>query len=216
MSDDRAAREAVIAAARRTVALGLTHGTSGNVSVRDGSGLLITPTALPYDALAPADIVRLDAEGRPGPGQRAPSTEWRIHRDLYAARSDCAAVVHAHPPYATAIACLRKDLPAVHYMVALAGGPSVRCAAYATFGTAELSAAALTALEGRKACLLANHGIVAIGAGLDEALRVAEEVERVAEVYWLALAAGTPAILDDEEMARVLERFASYGRRPDK
>ena len=212
---DRAAREAVIAAARRTVALGLTHGTSGNVSVRDGPGLLITPTALPYDGLVPADIVRLDAEGRPEPGQRAPSTEWRIHRDIYLARAELGAVVHAHPPWATAIACLRKDLPAVHYMVALAGGSSVRCAAYATFGTAELSAAALAALDGRKACLLANHGLVAAGADLDEALRVAEETERVAQVYCLALAAGTPCLLDDAEMARVVERFRSYGRRPD-
>ena len=211
---DRAAREAVIAAARRTMALGLTHGTSGNVSVRDGTGLLITPTAIPYDALGPDDIVRLDADGRPAPGQRAPSTEWRIHRDLYAARPDLGAVVHAHPPHATAIACLRKDLPAVHYMVALAGGSSVRCAAYATFGTPELSAAALAALDGRKACLLANHGLVAAGADLDEAVRVAEETERVAEVYWLALAAGTPCLLDDAEMARVVERFREYGRRP--
>jgi L-fuculose-phosphate aldolase len=213
---DRAARETVIAAARRTVALGLTHGTSGNVSVRDGPALLITPTAIPYDALEPADIVRLDAEGRPGPGQRAPSTEWRIHRDVYAARPEFGAVVHVHPPYATAIACLRKDLPAVHYMVALAGGSSVRCAAYATFGTAELSAAALEALADRKACLLANHGLVAAGADLDEALRVAEETERVAQVYWLALAAGTPCLLDDAEMARVAERFKSYGRQSDK
>jgi L-fuculose-phosphate aldolase len=209
---DQALREAVVAAARRMVELGLTHGTSGNLSVRAGPGLLITPTALPWHLLGPDHIVRLDAAGLPEPGAGAPSTEWRIHRDIYAARGEAGAVLHAHPPYATAIACLGKDLPAVHYMVAVAGGASVRCAGYATFGTAELSAAALAALEGRTACLLANHGIVALGADLDEALRVAEEIERVAQVYWLALAAGTPRILDDAEMLRVLQSFASYGR----
>jgi len=209
---DQALRETVVAAARRMVELGLTHGTSGNVSVRAGPGFVITPTAVPWHLLVPDDLVRQDAAGVAEPGAGAPSTEWRIHRDIYAARAETGAVVHAHPPYATAVACLRMDLPAVHYMVAVAGGVSVRCAEYATFGTAKLSAAALAALEGRKACLLANHGIVTLGADLGEALRVAEEIERVAQVYLLALAAGTPRILDDAEMLRVLQRFESYGR----
>ncbi len=209
-----AERQAVLAVARRTVALGLTHGTSGNVSARVAGGFLITPTGIAYEALSPQDIVLCDPSGTPQPGERHPSSEWRIHRDLYAARPDAFGVVHTHSPYATAISCLRRDLPAVHYMVAVAGGPDIRCAEYATFGTAELSAHALRALEGRLACLLANHGVVAVGPDLARALRVAEEVERAAQLYWLTLAAGAPVILDDTEMQRVRERFRTYGRQP--
>lgn len=201
-----------MAAGHRLVAMGLSHGTSGNLSVRTAGGLLITPSGIPYDAIGPGDIVPLAEDGTPAPGSAAPSSEWRIHRDIYAARPDAGAVVHAHPPHATAIACLRRDIPAAHYMVAAAGGSSIRCATYATFGTAELSANTLTALEGRQACLLANHGIVALGADLTRALALAHEVERVAEVYGRALAAGAPVILDDAEMARVLERYRSYRR----
>lgn len=201
----------VVATARRMVALGLSHGTTGNVSVRIPSGLLITPSAVPYASMTARDVVRLAADGTPVRGTRRPSSEWRIHRDIYAARPDAGAVVHAHPPYSTTIACLRRDLPAVHYGIAAAGGAPVRCAPYATFGTAGLSAAAVQALEGRKACLLANHGLVALGADADEALHVAEEVERVAELYWRTLAAGTPVFLDEAEMERVADRFRDYG-----
>ncbi len=207
-----ALRRAVISTSRRTLRAGLTHGTSGNVSARVGEGFLVTPTGVPYDELEPADLVVLDLDGRVRHGRRRPSSEWRIHRDLYAARRDVGAVVHAHPPFATTVACLRHDLPAVHYAIAAAGGASVRCAAYATFGTEQLSASAVAALQGRTACLLANHGLVAVGADLDHALRTAEEVERVAELYWRSLCAGTPVLLDAEEMARVLERFRDYGQ----
>lgn len=205
-------RRAVARAACRLESLGLTHGTSGNVSARVSGGFLITPTGVPADAIAPEAVVLCDEAGTPAPGEHAPSSEWRIHRDIYAARREAGAVVHTHSPYATAVACLRRPLPAVHYMVAAAGGTDIRCAEYATFGTAELSAHALAALEGRQACLLANHGVVALGPGLDAAVRIALEVERVAQVYWLALAAGTPSVLGEEEMTRVLERFRTYGQ----
>jgi len=205
-------RHAVIRTAQHTLATGLTHGTSGNVSARTPGGFYVTPTGVPYDALQPSDIAELDMDGTVMSGDRRPSSEWRIHRDVYASRADAGAVVHVHPPFATTIACLRRDLPAVHYMIAAAGGPTVRCAAYATFGTAELSRAVLEALEGRTACLMANHGLVALGADLDAACTVATEIEKVAEIYWRTLAAGEPAILSHDEMAQVLERFTDYGQ----
>ena len=209
---DWSLRRAVIRTAQRTQAAGLTHGTSGNVSARTPGGFFVTPTGVLYDALQPSDIVELDLAGNAVRGSRRPSSEWRIHRDVYAARDEAGAVVHVHPPFATTVSCLRRDLPAVHYMIAAAGGATVRCAAYATFGTEQLSAAVLAALDGRQACLMANHGLVALGADLDTALKVAVEIEKVAEIYWRALAAGEPVILDDAEMARVVERFKDYGR----
>ncbi len=205
-------RKDVIATARRTVDEWLTHGTSGNVSARDRGGFWVTPTGIPYESLDPSDLVLLDLDGNVVRGNRRPSSEWRIHRDIYAARPEAGAVVHVHPPFATTISCLRKDLPAVHYMIAVAGGSTVRCAEYATFGTAELSEHTLVALEGRTACLLANHGLVALGADRAAAFRTALEVERVAELYWRALTAGAPVILDQEEMDRVVERFRDYGQ----
>ncbi len=207
-----ALRRDLIATARRTLSAGLTHGTSGNVSARTSEGFLVTPTGMPFDDLQPSDLVGLDLAGRTVSGRRRPSSEWRIHRDIYRSRPGAAAVVHAHPRFATTISCLRRDLPAVHYMIAAAGGATVRCAGYATFGTEELSQSALAALEGRDACLLANHGVVAVGETLAAALRVAEEVEHVAELYWRALAAGEPVLLSDAEMADVLERFRDYGQ----
>lgn len=199
-----------MAAGRRMVGLGLSHGTTGNLSVRIPGGLLITPSGIAYQSIGPADLVEMDMDGTPAEGAAAPSSEWRIHRDVYAGRPEVGAIVHAHPPHATAIACLRRDIPAVHYLVGLAGGESIRCAEYATFGSAELSANTVSALEGRTACLLANHGIVTVGAGLTAALDLAHEVERMAEVYWLALAAGRPVILDPSEMTEVVERLRSY------
>ncbi len=208
-----ALRRSVIATARRTEAVGLTHGTSGNVSARTDGGFLVTPTGIPYDELQPSDIVLLDLAGRGSAHQRKPSSEWRIHRDIYAARPEVGAVVHAHPPFATTISCLRQDLPAVHYMIAAAGGSSVRCAAYATFGTQELSDHVLAALdEGRTACLLANHGLVAVAPDLECAFATALEVEQVAEVYCRALAIGQPVVLDQAEMSRVMEAFRTYGQ----
>ncbi len=209
-----ARRREIIETARRSVSAGLTYGTSGNVSVRVPEGFLVTPTGVPYDQLQPSDIVLLDAAGKGEPRQRKPSSEWRIHRDIYVARPDAGAVVHVHPTFATTISCLRRDLPAVHYMLAAAGGAPVRCAAYATFGTQELSDAVLAALEGRHACLMANHGLVAIAPDLDCALTTAVEVEKVSEVYWRALSVGSPVVLDEAEMARVMEAFKDYGQQP--
>ncbi len=203
-------RAALVAAARRMAELGLTRGTSGNLGVRDGDGLLVTPSAVPYERLAPGDVVAMSMGGDVD-GAGRPSTEWRIHRDVLAARPEVGAVLHAHPPFATALACLHRPIPALHYMVAVAGGTDVRCAPYARFGTQELSDLALAALDGRRACLLANHGILALGPDLDAALALAVEVETLAEMYWRALQVGDPVLLTDAQMADVLEAFESYG-----
>jgi L-fuculose-phosphate aldolase len=202
-------RPALIAAARATLAQGLNHGTTGNLSVRTDSGMLITPSAVPFDALAEADLVALPREGGVPDGAR-PSSEWRLHAGIYRRRPDAEAVVHAHPPFCTTLACLREELPAVHYMVTVAGGDRVRCSRYASFGSAELAEAALEAMETRKACLLANHGLVAIGRDLSEALFVAREIEAVAEYYCRARTIGRPVVLSAAEIADALARMATY------
>lgn len=211
-----AERQALVEAARRMNALGINQGTSGNLSLRAGDGLLLTPSGLPYEAMAAEDVVYMDFDGQwscPTPGRR-PTTEWRFHRDILAAKPDAGAVVHTHAMFCTTLACLERGIPAFHYMIAVAGGTDIRCARYATFGTQALSDFALTALEGRKACLLANHGMLALGETLDKALALAVEVETLAAQYWRALQIGQPTLLDDAEMARVLEKFKTYGK-PD-
>jgi L-fuculose-phosphate aldolase len=213
--DESALRQSLIDTARDSVRRGLNRGTSGNVSSRAPGGFLITPTGIAYDDLAPADLVRLDGHGVAAPGQLKPSSEWRFHRDIYAARAEIGAIVHTHSRYASALACQRRELPAFHYMIALAGGDNVRCADYATFGSAELSVNALRALESRHACLLANHGLIATGVDLAHALALAEEIESLAAQYCAALACGTPVLLDAAEMARVLAQFRTYGRQDD-
>jgi L-fuculose-phosphate aldolase len=205
-------RRAVIAAARRMSDTGLSKGTSGNVSLRVEEGLLITPTGMPYEELQLEDICELRLDGTSSGWSRKPSSEWRIHADLYRTRPEAGGIVHAHPLYCTTLAILGKEIPAVHYMIALAGGPTVRCSGYATFGSAELSALALEALRDRKAALLANHGMVAVGKSLDEAFKIASEIEVIASQYWHALQVGTPVILDNDEVARVIEKFKTYGR----
>lgn len=195
---------------------GLNRGTSGNLSVRSGEGMLITPSGLPYDQLAADDIVYVtEQDGAPegGSGRRKPSSEWRIHRAVYRARPDAMAVLHAHPVHSTALACLRRPLPAFHYMVAVAGGRDIRCAPYATFGSQSLSDHVLDALQGRRACLMANHGLLAVSSDLSGALALAQEIEQLACSYLQCLAVGEPEILDDAEMDRVLEKFKSYGQR---
>jgi L-fuculose-phosphate aldolase len=198
-------------------AAGINRGKSGNVSARisvDGSdGFLITPTGLAYDATTPDDIVAMTIDGT-AHGDRHPSSEWRFHRDLYRAREEFRAIVHAHAPFATTLACLRRSIPAFHYMVAMAGGRDIRCAPYATFGSAELAAHVVAAMAGRRACLLANHGIIAAGADLASALALAVEVEGLAEMYWRALQLGEPVILSDAEMDAVVAKFRTYGQ-PD-
>ena len=206
-------RERIIAVCWAMNAEGLNRGTSGNVSMRDGAGMLITPSGVPYDALAPDQIVPVAVDGSAS-GPWRPSSEWRMHLDLYRTRPEVGAVVHVHSPHATALACLRRTLPAFHYMVAVAGGDDIRCAEYATFGTQALSDAMLEALEARQACLLANHGQVAIGPTPERALWLSGEVEALAQQYLLAQSVGEPVILDAAEMKAVLRRFGDYGRQP--
>jgi L-fuculose-phosphate aldolase len=209
----RALRQAVIEAARAMNALGINQGTSGNVSARWRDGFLVTPSGVEYDALTPQTIVHMGMDGA-WSGALRPSSEWRIHRDILAARPEIGAVVHAHSPHATALACHGRGIPAFHYMVAVAGGDSIRCAPYATFGSQALSDRALAALEGRKACLLAHHGMIACGADLKQALKIAVEVETLAGQFWRALQLGEPPLLDGAEMERVLEKFRTYGVQP--
>ena len=204
-------RVRIIDAARRMNASGMNQGRSGNVSARVEGGFLVTPTGVPYEELNPADLVFMRRDGE-RVGTYTPSSEWRIHRDIYESRLDAGAIVHTHSPFATSIACLRRAIPAFHYEVAFAGGKDIRCAQYATFGTQELSDHALAALEDRQACLLANHGVVAVGRDIDGAFGMAAKVEALARLYWQALQAGEPVLLDDAEMARVLEKFRTYGR----
>jgi len=195
---------------------GLNRGTSGNLSVRSGDGMLITPSGIPYEELSTEDIVHVGpiVETRPDfDGARKPSSEWRIHRDVYLARPDVQAILHAHPVHATALACLRRPLPAFHYMVAVAGGRDIRCADYATFGSQALSDRVLEALRGRRACLMANHGILVTESDPARALALAQEIEQLARSYLECLAVGEPVVLDDAEMDRVLEKFRTYGSR---
>jgi len=201
----------LIATARAMQPAGLNRGTAGNVSVRSGDGFLITPTGMPYAALSADDIPLMALDGS-HQGSRKPSSEWRFHRDLYASRPTVGAVLHAHSPFAVSLACLRYAIPAFHYMIARFGGDSIRCADYAIFGSAELSAAAMAAMENRKACLLANHGLLVAGRDLDEALALAVELEELCEQYWRACQLGQPVVLSAEEMAAVLAKFATYGQ----
>ncbi len=204
-------RAALLQTAREMNRLGLNQGTSGNVSLRLEKGLLITPSALPYDVCRPADMVELEMDGNVLQGQYKPSSEWRLHRDIYQARHEAGAVLHCHSPWCTTLACLEQEIPAFHYMVAVAGGDSIACADYALFGTAELSQKALAALShGRRACLLAHHGQVCLGADLQEALALAVEVENLARCYGQALQIGKVPLLSDDEMEAVREKFTSY------
>jgi L-fuculose-phosphate aldolase len=204
-------RAELIASARALQPAGLNKGTSGNVSVRDGDAFLITPTGLPYDGLVPDDIPRMALDGS-WTGPRKPSSEWRFHRDLYAARPEVGAVVHAHSPFAVSLACLRRDIPPFHYMIARFGGDTIRCAPYAIFGSQELSTAAMAAMDGRKGCLLANHGLLVAGRYLAEAFALAVELEELCEQYWRACQIAPPVLLSAAEMDAVLEKFKDYGQ----
>lgn len=214
-TNEHALRGAVIATALAMNAQGINRGKSGNVSARFADaafdGFLITPTGLPYAETTQGDIVAMTLDGD-ARGARLPSSEWRFHRDIYRARSDVHAIVHTHAPFATTLACMHRGIPAFHYMVAVAGGKDIRCAPYATFGTQALSDHAVAALEGRMACLLANHGMIAVGALLGSALSLAVEVETLAEMYWRLLQIGEPHLLPDAEMDVVLDKFRTYGQ----
>jgi len=205
-------RGELVSTARRMSQLGLTPGTSGNVSVRTTRGFFVTPSGMPYDELVPDDVVAIDLDGTIRPGQRAPSTEWRLHRDILAARPDAQAIVHTHSLFCTTLSCLRRSLPAIHYTIVLASSDEIPCADYATFGSAELAASVVRALGRGHACLMANHGMVALGDTLPRALRLAAEIETLAAQYWHAAQLGQPFILDSDELRRVRQRFAEYGQ----
>ncbi|MFO1435382.1 MAG: class II aldolase/adducin family protein [Gammaproteobacteria bacterium] len=207
-----ALRKRIIATARAINDAGLNPGKSGNVSARVDGGMLITPTGMGYAALRASDIVHMKIDGRVPGRQRKPSSEWRFHRDIYHARADVGAIVHVHSAHATALACTRRGIPAFHYMVAVAGGDSIRCAPYATFGTQRLSDLAVKALRGRQACLLANHGMIACGETVESALALATEVEFLAQQYAISLQIGGTVVLSGAEMRTVLEKFKSYGK----
>jgi L-fuculose-phosphate aldolase len=207
---DREKRQSIIDACLRMNVLGINQGTSGNISLRHGDGMLITPTSTPYEAMKPEQIVYMHLDGNHDPAQR-PSSEWRFHRDILKARPDVQAIVHAHPPYSTMLAIMGMEIPPVHYMVAVAGGDTIRCAPYATFGTQELSEHAVRALEGRMACLLAHHGMITVGPSLPKAMWLAVEVETLARQYHGCLQIGTPPLLPKEEIEKVRVRMAGYG-----
>jgi L-fuculose-phosphate aldolase len=211
--DERALRASIVAKARWMNAAGLNQGTSGNISARYKDVLLITPSATPYEAMTPETIAAMPLEGEYGSwsGPLKPSTEWRFHFDITRSRPDVGAIVHTHSTYATVLAIARKEIPACHYMMAAFGGTTVRCAGYARYGTKELSDLALEALEGRNGCLLANHGMIALGANLEKAMWLAVELETLARQYYLSLALGQPFILSDDEIAETARGFSTYG-----
>lgn len=204
-------REQIVAACKKLESSGLNRGTSGNVSCRENHHFLITPTGVPVEEITPSKIVAVGFDGKViGIGK--PSSEWHFHCDILKARPEIHAVVHTHSPHATALACLREDIPPFHYMIAVAGGDTVRCAPYALFGTETLSAHAVEALADRKACLLANHGMITLGRDLEEAMAIAVEIESLCQQYLLARQVGRPTLLSADEMAQVIERFKTYGK----
>ena len=209
--DLQQARESAAAAVRRMDALGMNRGSTGNLSLRAGDGMLITPTGMGADELRPQDLVWMGWNGTLR-GDWQPSSEWHFHRAVYLARADLQAVLHTHSTHAAALACLRRELPAFHYLVAVAGGDNVPCVPYHLFGTEALSQAVAAAMARRDACLMANHGLVAAGASLPQAMKVLQEIESLCEVYLKALAVGEPALLSTAEMAAVIEKFRSYGK----
>ena len=210
--NEQALREEVVAVAQAIDRAGFCPSKSGNVSARLSEGFLVTPSGLPYAKTTPADLLHLTLDGTVLAGERKPSSEWPFHAAIYRARPDAKAIVHTHSPRATALSCTRRGIPAFHYMIALCGGADIRCADYATFGTPELAENTVKALEGRKAVLLANHGVIALGGSLAGAHQIVAEVENLAGQYLDILAAGLePAILDAAEMERVSARFAGYG-----
>ena len=208
-------RENLLSIAQKLIETGLNKGTAGNASVRlkeNGSdGFLVTPSGMAVEDMSAASMVQMQFDGSYEQG-KIPSSEWRFHRDILASRADINAVIHTHSMFATTLACLHKDIPPFHYMIAVVGGDTIRCAPYALFGSQALSDNALAALIDRKACLLANHGMIALGRDLDDALAVTVEVENLCEQYWRALQLGEPHILSETEMRDVFQQFKGYGK----
>ena len=208
-------RGEIVSFGQRMSSSGLSPGKSGNLSVRVEGGMLITPTGIAYHEMRPADLVEVRFDGRVAAGQRVPSSEWRLHLALYKARADVGAIVHTHSLSATALSCLHRGIPAFHYMVAEFGGDRIACAPYATYGSAELARHAVKALGAREACLLANHGAVAVGETLRQAYERAAAIEALASQYARALTIGRPKVLSRREMALVLEKFKTYGKQTE-
>ena len=215
------AREQLLKISQQLIAFGLNKGTAGNVSVRlngqSNNGFLITPSGMPVDEMTPASMVHTQFDGSFDAHKQSkdlkPSSEWRFHRDILASRSDVNAIVHTHSMFATTMACLHKDIPPFHYMIAVVGGDTIRCAPYALFGSQALSDNALSALQDRKACLLANHGMIALGYDLEDALAVTIEVENLCEQYWRILQLNpNPPLLSEAEMREVFQQFKGYGK----
>jgi len=203
-------RRQLIETAQTMNVSGLNQGTSGNLSVRCDDGMLITPSGMDYAILVEDDIVWMGFDGA-CQGRCKPSSEWRFHAAIYAHRAEAGAILHAHPVNCAALACQGDGIPAFHYMVAVAGGKDIRCAGYATFGTPELSDYVIKALENRKACLMAHHGLTCFDDDPPRALALAIEVEHLAAIYVRILSMGEAHFIDDEEMAKVVERFSTYG-----
>jgi L-fuculose-phosphate aldolase len=206
-------RAAIVAAAQDLDRMGLNQGSAGNISLRDDDAMLITPSGVPSNFLRPHDIARIALDGPDGAyeGLLPPSSEWRFHRDIQRARADVKAIVHTHSPYATTLATLRRDIPAIHYMIAAFGGPIVRCIDYAPYGTEELSALVVAGLGEQHGVLLGNHGAIVTAADLQKALWRAMELEALARIYYLGRLAGDPVVLSDEEIWRTVARFKNYG-----
>jgi L-fuculose-phosphate aldolase len=215
-SAEKKARREVRDTAQAMHRQGLSPGRSGNVSRRFGNGILITPSGMAYESIAPEDVVFVADDGTVPPGQRKPSSEWHFHLAAYRARPDRHAIVHTHSMHATVLACAGKPIPAFHYMVAVAGGDSIPLVPYATFGTEKLGRLVAKGLARRDACLMANHGQIAIGETCVKALELAHEVEILAEQYFKVLCLGKPIVLGEEEMQTVLVKFTSYGQNAQK
>ncbi len=203
-------REAIIAHCVKMNRSGLNQGTSGNISIRHGDGLLISPTSRPYESLHPHDIVYLELDGTPH-GDWQPSSEWRFHRDILRSRTDTNAVVHAHPVYCTTLAIMEREIPPIHYMLSVFGGPNIRCAPYAIYGSERLSELALDALQDRKACLLAHHGMIVTGSSIEQAFWLAVELETLARQYYGCLQLGDPPLLSEKQIQDVIGKQNGYG-----
>jgi L-fuculose-phosphate aldolase len=209
---EREIRQTIVDACRAMNSLGINQGTSGNISLRHGDGVLITPTSMPYHIMRPEDIVEMSIDGTVL-GSGRPSSEWRFHLDILRARPEVNAIVHAHPNYCTTLSIMEKSIPPIHYMIAVAGGDTIRCAPYATFGTDALSRNAVEALKNRRACLLSHHGMIAIGDSLSYTMWLAVEVETLARQYVNCLQIGEPPLLSSEEIENVMNRMAGYGHK---
>ncbi len=205
-------RENLLKIAQKLIETGLNKGTAGNASVRCDEGFLVTPSGMAVEHMNAASMVQMAFDGS-YEAEKIPSSEWRFHRDILASRTDVNAIIHTHSMFATTLACLHKEIPPFHYMIAVVGGDTVRCAPYALFGSQALSDNALAALIDRKACLLANHGMIALGRDLDDALAVAVEVENLCEQYWRILQLEpNPPLLTEQEMRDVFQQFKGYGK----